>query len=279
MARESSWEDGGVTDVEPVWHVLGDGGPREHAAAVTPRRLLTQLVVGVLAVLLVVGLGASLAARRRRCTLTAGLSRLTRTGLPMRPVVLTLGLGLAGSAAAQDAPKAVIEKAIKAHGGADLLAKFAAERVTVKGTISIMGMEVEMTATSVTQYPDKQKVTGTLSLGGQELKIVQVNNGDSMSVSINGQPLPLSDEQKADTRQEMFADSLTRLVPLLKGDAYKLTAGPEVAVDGNPVKDSIGLIVAIRSHQPGETITLSVLRGKERKEIKVTLGSESDKPE
>ena len=64
MARESSWEDGGSTEMEPVWHVLGDGGPRERATAVTPRRLLTQLVVGVLAVLLVVGLGASLAARR-----------------------------------------------------------------------------------------------------------------------------------------------------------------------------------------------------------------------
>ena len=75
----------------------------------------------------------------------------------MRTFVLTLALGLAVPAAAQDSPKAVIEKAIKAHGGADPLTKFTAERVSIKGTLSIMGMDVEATGTAVTQYPDKQK--------------------------------------------------------------------------------------------------------------------------
>jgi len=165
----------------------------------------------------------------------------------MRLFALTLVLGLVGSAAAQDAPKAIIEKAVKAHGGADLLGKFTAERVTAKGTISIMGMDVEMSATSVTQYPDKQKVTGTLSLGGQEIKIVQVNNGDSMSLSVNGQAQALSDEQKADGKQDLYADSLTRLVPLLKGDAYTLKAGPEAAVGGNP---AVSVVVEHAKHKP-----------------------------
>ena len=53
-----------LDDVEPVWHTLGDGGPRDRGAPVAPRRLLLQLVVGVVVVLLLVGLGASLAARR-----------------------------------------------------------------------------------------------------------------------------------------------------------------------------------------------------------------------
>ncbi|MGZ4437859.1 MAG: S1C family serine protease [Nocardioidaceae bacterium] len=53
---------------------------------------------------------------------------------------------------------------------------------------------------------------------------------------------------------------------LRKGDVV-------VGVDGKPVTDGIGLIVAIRSHQPGETVTLTVKRdGKERK-IEITLDS------
>lgn len=169
----------------------------------------------------------------------------------MRLLALTLVLGLAVPAAAQDAPKTIIEKAVKAHGGADLLTKFTAQKVSSKGTIAIMGMDIELTATSLTQYPNKRKVTGTLSIMGNELKIAQVLNGDSLSVSINGQPLPLNDDQKAEEKHELYADSLTRLVPLLKGDEYILKAGPEVAVNGDP---AVSVVVEHAKHKP---VTLS----------------------
>jgi putative serine protease PepD len=44
-----------------------------------------------------------------------------------------------------------------------------------------------------------------------------------------------------------------------------------VAVDGKPVTDGIGLIVAIRSHQPGETIRLTVRRDGSERTLEVTL--------
>jgi putative serine protease PepD len=44
-----------------------------------------------------------------------------------------------------------------------------------------------------------------------------------------------------------------------------------VAVNDTQITDGIGLIVAIRAHQPGETITLTVRRGGENKQVKVTL--------
>ncbi len=43
------------------------------------------------------------------------------------------------------------------------------------------------------------------------------------------------------------------------------------AVDGKPVADGIGLIVAIRSHQPGETIEMSVVRDGARRTLDITL--------
>jgi putative serine protease PepD len=45
------------------------------------------------------------------------------------------------------------------------------------------------------------------------------------------------------------------------------------AVNDKKITDGIGLIVAIRSHQPGETITLTVRRDGEPKQVKITLDS------
>jgi putative serine protease PepD len=47
-----------------------------------------------------------------------------------------------------------------------------------------------------------------------------------------------------------------------------------VALDGQKVTDGIALIVSIRSHQPGETLTFTVLRDGEEKELDITLDSE-----
>jgi putative serine protease PepD len=47
-----------------------------------------------------------------------------------------------------------------------------------------------------------------------------------------------------------------------------------VAVEGQKVTDGIALIVSIRSHQPGETLTFTVLRDGDEKDIDVTLDSE-----
>ena len=46
------------------------------------------------------------------------------------------------------------------------------------------------------------------------------------------------------------------------------------AVDGQPVTDGIALIVAIRTHQPGETIEFTVMRGGEERTVEVTLDGE-----
>jgi putative serine protease PepD len=44
-----------------------------------------------------------------------------------------------------------------------------------------------------------------------------------------------------------------------------------VTADGTPITDGISLIVAIRTHQPGETIDLKVKRGGSRADVKVRL--------
>jgi putative serine protease PepD len=53
---------------------------------------------------------------------------------------------------------------------------------------------------------------------------------------------------------------------LRKGDVV-------VAVDGTSVDDGIGLIVAIRAHQPGDTVTLTVRRGGQQVQVRIRLAA------
>jgi putative serine protease PepD len=46
-----------------------------------------------------------------------------------------------------------------------------------------------------------------------------------------------------------------------------------VAIDGTTVQDSAELIVAIRSHRPGETVNLTVRRGGNERHVRVTLAA------
>jgi putative serine protease PepD len=46
------------------------------------------------------------------------------------------------------------------------------------------------------------------------------------------------------------------------------------AVAGEKVSDGIALIVAIRSHQPGETVRFTVQRGSSQMSLRITLGSQ-----
>ena len=43
------------------------------------------------------------------------------------------------------------------------------------------------------------------------------------------------------------------------------------AVDDQPVNDGIALIVAIRTHRPGETVEMSVVRGGKEQVVEVEL--------
>jgi len=67
---------------------------------------------------------------------------------------------------------------------------------------------------------------------------------------------------------EVLADTPAEQSGLQVGDVI-------TEVDGQRVSDGIGLIVAIRAHQPGETVDFTLTRDGEEQVISVTLGSET----
>jgi len=65
---------------------------------------------------------------------------------------------------------------------------------------------------------------------------------------------------------------VTHASPAAKGGLRKGDLVTDVA--GEPVPDGIALIVAIRAHQPGDTVAFTVRRGSSEMRLRITLGSQ-----
>ncbi|WP_294158187.1 trypsin-like peptidase domain-containing protein [uncultured Collinsella sp.] len=80
-------------------------------------------------------------------------------------------------------------------------------------------------------------------------------------------------------RQNNLAVDSGAYVAEVTADGPAATAGIEAgdivtAVDGEPISSADGLIIALREHEVGDKVTLTVMRGKDEKEIEVELGSD-----
>src|SRR5262245_13302489 len=146
----------------------------------------------------------------------------------------------ANSARAQDDAKAIIERAIAAHGGADKLDKFLAGRAQSKGSIAAQGGQVPFVSVVVYQLPDKVKNTTEFTLQGGARPITQIMNGDKIGVVINGLAQQVLPAQADEMRQAAHGRNLRRLTPLLKGDKYKLETVTEKQIAG---KTAVGVKV------------------------------------
>jgi hypothetical protein len=151
---------------------------------------------------------------------------------------LLFGLLVVGFAAGQsvgqdnkDAVK-VIEKAIEAHGGKDVLNKYKASRMKAKGNLSIMGQDIDFTQESTFDAPDKMKSVLELEVMGQKLPINQIVNGDKVKMTVNNMNLPVNDQQKEELSQVGYGMQIGRLTPLLEDKKFKLSLAGEEKVNG-----------------------------------------------
>lgn len=138
----------------------------------------------------------------------------------MRTCLLALSAAvlLAPSARAQDDAKAIIEKAVKAHGGADNLTKYKAGKGKVKGVVIVMGTEIEISGEIWYQFPAQGKAVLQLNVNGMKIPITQLINGDKVEISAMGMKQPLPDEQVASARMSQYISWITQQLPVLTSD-------------------------------------------------------------
>jgi hypothetical protein len=152
-----------------------------------------------------------------------------------------LGLASRGAAADDDA-KAIIVKAIKAHGGEEALAKLQAGQARNKGKIDIPGVgEVEISQEVSYMLPDKFKESVEMQIAGQKITVVTLASGDTISIEANGMAVPISDAIKAALKDAAGLMKVGRLVPLVREKGYELSLIGEAKVEG---KDTVGVRVS-----------------------------------
>jgi hypothetical protein len=156
------------------------------------------------------------------------------------PLAGVLVLAWAGALRADDQAeaKAVVEKAIKATGGAEKLAKYKAMTWKEKGTYYGMGNAQPYTGVYAVQWPDKFKM---------EIMDVFtiVINGDQGWIKLNGEVKEMTREQMTEQKEERYAGSLAQLLPL-QDKGYTLAAIGEDKVEGQP---AVGIKVSHQGHR------------------------------
>jgi len=159
---------------------------------------------------------------------------MSRALSPLLSAVVLLAAA-PGIRAADDDPKAIVTRAIKAHGGEEFLSSHPAARSTNKGKITIPGLgEAEFTQDIQYMLPDKLKDNLELSIAGQKITVATLMNGDKLSIEAAGKPVEITDAIKSAMKDATQMMKVARLVPLVKDKQYELSLFGEEKVEEKP---------------------------------------------
>jgi outer membrane lipoprotein-sorting protein len=163
--------------------------------------------------------------RQTMCMVSAGLLFLAGTAL---------GQGN-GSADA----KALVEKAIKAAGGADKLAKCKASTWSEKGIYYGQGNGIDYTGKYAVQWPDKfrMEIEGAFTI---------VINGDKGWLKTGEGTMELPKDQLDEHREGRHARYITTLLPVVQDPGYTLATLKETTVGSKP---ALGVKVSSKGHR------------------------------
>jgi putative serine protease PepD len=140
--------------------------------------------------------------------------------------------------------------------------------------VNLQGQVVGVNSAIATTGGAMQGEAGNIGVGFaipvEQVKLTadQILRTGEARYPVIGAKVGTSDETERGAEiSEVVADSPAEQAGLETGDIV-------TAIDGNVVDDQIALIVAIRSHRPGETVELTIARDDDELTIEVTLGSE-----
>jgi hypothetical protein len=163
---------------------------------------------------------------------------------------LALTLSLSAARADDQADiKALLDRAVKAHGGADLLDKYKGSTSKGSGKFYGLGEGIPFTSTRQLQEPDRFRIVNEMAVMGQQLNVVLVLNGDKGWINVNGTTMDMPKELLEAMQDEMRQARVLSLTALT-GKDFKLSPAGEIKVDGKPA-------VGVRAeHKDARDVTL-----------------------
>lgn len=169
------------------------------------------------------------------------------THVPRAVLAVGFLVAVGAPARADDAAdaRALVEKAVKAHGGQETLDKLPASVVKFKGTFHGMGDGIPMSGEISTQGADKQRIDIEVEAGGQKIPIVIILAADKGWSKIAKDTTEMDKDQLAEAKEQAFAAWVATLAPL-KGKQFTLATTGEVKVDKRP---ALGVKVSSKGHR------------------------------
>jgi hypothetical protein len=148
---------------------------------------------------------------------------------------------LAAPARADDAAdvKAIVDKAIKAHGGEEKLSKIKAETFTAKGTYYGMGDGLPFTGHFAVQWPGRFR----MEIEGAFILVVDGDNGWTKSGT--GDVAEMNKDEMAFQKESLYAQGVERLLVLKEKD-FTFAPLEAIKVDG---KATVGVKVSRKGHE------------------------------
>jgi len=122
----------------------------------------------------------------------------------------------AGASRAADEPAALVDKAIKAQGREELLAKTKLEQWKAKGTLHAFGMKSPYVGDYAFASPDKFRFDITADFGGQKNTFTAATDGTT-NWEKSGDMVREMEKKKGDAVQHtVYVMSVSQLLPLKK---------------------------------------------------------------
>lgn len=162
------------------------------------------------------------------------------------PAALIIAIFVLNLAHAQDDPRAIVERAMKAAGGEANLTRFKARHNKVKGTVQFEGQKpIPFTQEVHYQAPNQIKETMSANVEGVTRIFVTILNGDKASIQVDGKAQEVSEKLLAELKESAHLAQVSRFIGL-KDKPYELTALPEAQVNGKP---AVGVKIAAKGQR------------------------------
>jgi hypothetical protein len=150
-------------------------------------------------------------------------------------LALALVLGLGGLARAADKDTdAVLDKAIKALGGADNLAKAKAATWKTKGTLTIMGTDNAFTTHATVQGLDHFRQEFEGEFGGNKVEGVGVIAGDKGWRKFGDNTMAMDKDALGNEKRTVYLNVVPMTILPLKDKGFKVEAAGEEKVADKP---------------------------------------------
>lgn len=160
---------------------------------------------------------------------------------------VAFGIWLAGQATAQELTnpageqasagraRAVVERAIEAHGGMETLSRARIDRVRLRGTMKVGERDVPFVAETVTELPQGFRNHLTLAPDTpSKLVLVQLLHKGKPSLYLNGTQQAISPAQLEEFRETLLIQQAMRLVSLVRENGLTLEWAGKGLVNDRP---------------------------------------------